>query len=62
MLSAPGEPPLDIFRRNVVSTFDYSLAHAPNRFTHIRNPHEVQLDFLAAPLHLLEDFYVALSA
>jgi hypothetical protein len=58
MLTTPGEPPPNIIDWDIVSTFDHSLAHAANRFAHIGNPNEVQLDLIATLLRLLENLQV----
>lgn len=48
----------DVRGWNMVPAFDDSLPNAPNRFAHIGNPDEVQLDFVAALLRLLESLQV----
>lgn len=62
MLTAPGEPPPNIIHRDIVSAFDDSLPHAPNRFAHVWNPNEMQFDGVAALFRLLEQIHVRSSA
>ena len=55
-MNASIKSPPNIVYRDIVSTFDDSLANASDRFAHIRNPDEMQLDRVAVLLRLLENF------
>ena len=62
MLRAPRKPSPDVFDWNMMSAFEHTLTHAANRFAHIWNPDEMQLDIAAAPHRFCENVYISPSA
>jgi hypothetical protein len=52
MLKASSKSSPDVISRNVVSAFDHSLSSAADRFAHIWNPDNMQLDSVVLPLSL----------
>jgi hypothetical protein len=62
MLKASSKSSPDVVSRNVVSPFDHSLSSAADRFAHIWNPDNMQLDSVASPLRFLENFHVSPAA
>jgi hypothetical protein len=62
MLDTSSKSPPDVVGWDIVATFDNSLPHPTDRFTHIRNPDEVQLDLIASLLRVFENVNVGSPA
>jgi len=58
VLNASTKSASDVISRNIVAAFYHSLAHPPDRFAYIRNPDEMQFDYVALFLRIFEDAHI----